>query len=135
MRKSDISALFLGICLLVFGLGALDAMIRSHAAGEVLAPRVTNTPFDGRQQPVDKKSFDRQSLDKSTAHPRRNSRCAALAYKAALVRSLELTDLALFTEARYTRHLTQADRHAPFQDYPHAFDHFPSGSLVPRAIR
>ena len=34
-----------------------------------------------------------------------------------LVRSLSLTDLALFTEARYTRHLTQADGHAAFQ--PH----------------
>nr|VFJ71216.1 MAG: hypothetical protein BECKFM1743C_GA0114222_105903 [Candidatus Kentron sp. FM]VFJ71617.1 MAG: hypothetical protein BECKFM1743A_GA0114220_105973 [Candidatus Kentron sp. FM]VFK18958.1 MAG: hypothetical protein BECKFM1743B_GA0114221_105853 [Candidatus Kentron sp. FM] len=134
MRKSDIGGLFLGICLLVFGLGVLDAMIRSHAAGQMLVPCVTNMPFDDRQQPVGKQSSDKRSLDRPAAHHRRNSRCAALAYKAALVRSLELTDLALFTEARYTRHLTQADRHAPFQDYPHAFDHFPSGSLVPRAI-
>ena len=41
-----------------------------------------------------------------------------------------LTDLSLFTEARYTRHLTQADRHTPFQDHPFALEHFPSGSLV-----
>jgi hypothetical protein len=47
-----------------------------------------------------------------------------------LVRSLQLTDLALFTEARYTRHLTQADGHAAFQDHPLALEHFPSGSLL-----
>lgn len=45
-------------------------------------------------------------------------------------RALELTDLCLFTEARYTRHLSQADLHTPFQDHPFAFEHFPSGSLV-----
>jgi len=39
-----------------------------------------------------------------------------------------LTDLALFTEARYTRH--QADRFAPFQDHPGALEHFPSGALA-----
>lgn len=49
----------------------------------------------------------------------------------ALVSELGLTDLALFTEARYTRHLSQADRHTAFQDHPLALDHFPSGSLVP----
>ncbi|MFA5081654.1 MAG: hypothetical protein WC474_03795 [Hydrogenophilaceae bacterium] len=42
-----------------------------------------------------------------------------------------LTDLALFTEARYTRHPTQADRHAAFQDHPGALEHFPSGALMP----
>ena len=47
-----------------------------------------------------------------------------------LVSELELTDLSLFTEARYTRHLSQADRHAPFQDHPVSFEHFPSGSLT-----
>jgi hypothetical protein len=46
------------------------------------------------------------------------------------VRALELTDLSLFTEARYTRHLSQSDRHTPFQDHPLALEHFPSGSLV-----
>jgi len=49
---------------------------------------------------------------------------------AAMVRRLGLTDLALFTEARYTRHPTQADRFAPFQDHPGALEHFPSGSVV-----
>ena len=53
-----------------------------------------------------------------------------LAQRRNLVRDLQLTDLCLFTEARYTRHLSQADLHSPFQDYPLAFEHFPSGSLV-----
>ncbi|MFP4307294.1 MAG: hypothetical protein ACLFRG_04080 [Desulfococcaceae bacterium] len=48
-----------------------------------------------------------------------------------LVRKLGLTDLALFTEARYTRHPSQADRFAPFQDHPMALDHFPSGGMIP----
>lgn len=48
----------------------------------------------------------------------------------ALVRSLGLTDLCLFTEARYTRHPAMADRHAAFQDHPMGLDHFPSGSLL-----
>jgi len=41
-----------------------------------------------------------------------------------------LTDPALFTEARYTRHPTQADRHAAFQDHPGALEHFPTGALI-----
>jgi len=49
----------------------------------------------------------------------------------ALVEKLGLTDLALFTEARYTRHPSQADLHSAFQDHPAALEHFPSGSLVP----
>ena len=47
-----------------------------------------------------------------------------------LVKTLGLTDLCLFTEARYTRHLSQADLHSAFQDHPLAMEHFPSGSLV-----
>lgn len=43
----------------------------------------------------------------------------------------QLTDPALFTEARYARHASQADRHAAFQDHPLALEHFPAGSLVP----
>jgi len=50
--------------------------------------------------------------------------------RAELVRTLQLTDLCLFTEARYTRHPAMADRFAPFQDHPGAMEHFPSGSLV-----
>jgi hypothetical protein len=47
-----------------------------------------------------------------------------------LARWLGVTDLCLFTDARYTRHPSLADRHSPFQDYPLAMEHFPSGSLV-----
>jgi len=48
-----------------------------------------------------------------------------------LVASLGLTDLCLVTEARYTRHPSLADRHAPFQDHPLALEHFPSGAILP----
>ncbi|MGO9380362.1 MAG: hypothetical protein ACLPN1_03230 [Dissulfurispiraceae bacterium] len=48
-----------------------------------------------------------------------------------LVRKLELTDLCLFTDARYTRNPAMADMHSAFQDAPMAFDHFPSGSIMP----
>ena len=47
-----------------------------------------------------------------------------------LVRDLGLSDLCLFTEASYTRHLSLADLRTPFQEYPLAIEHFPSGSLV-----
>ena len=47
-----------------------------------------------------------------------------------LVKRLGLTDICLFTEARYTRHLSQADRHAAFQDGPCSLDHFPTGSIA-----
>ena len=53
-----------------------------------------------------------------------------LAEKKQLVQKLGLTDLCLFTEARYTRHLSQADLHSAFQDHPMAFEHFPSGSVA-----
>jgi hypothetical protein len=53
-----------------------------------------------------------------------------LAANGNLVGTLVLTDLCLFTEARYTRHPSMADLHSPFQDHPMALDHFPSGSLV-----
>jgi len=47
-----------------------------------------------------------------------------------LTERLGLTDLCLFTDARYTRHPAVADLHSAFQDYPMSFEHFPSGSLV-----
>ncbi|MBF0537962.1 MAG: hypothetical protein HQL03_06880 [Nitrospirae bacterium] len=55
--------------------------------------------------------------------------------KRQLVRELTLTDLALFTEARYTRHLSQADMFTPFQDFPSSLDHFPAGSIVEPSYR
>ncbi len=56
-----------------------------------------------------------------------NTRLRAMAD---LVTKLELSDLSLFTEARYTRHLSQSDLHSAFQDHPLSFEHFPSGSLL-----
>jgi hypothetical protein len=58
----------------------------------------------------------------------------ALAEKAGMVEHLGLTDLVLFTEARYTRHPSQADLHSAFQDHPFAQDHFPTGSLLPPPV-
>ncbi len=57
--------------------------------------------------------------------------------EAQIVQNLGLTDLCLFTEANYTRHLSQADLHTPFQDSPMSLEHFPSGSIVapPPGIR
>jgi hypothetical protein len=50
--------------------------------------------------------------------------------KREMVREYQLTDLCLFTEASYTRHLSVADRYTPFQDGPMALEHFPSGSIL-----
>lgn len=47
-----------------------------------------------------------------------------------LVSRLGLTDLALCSEARYTRHPSQADLFSAFQDFPGSFEHFPTGSLL-----
>jgi hypothetical protein len=54
-----------------------------------------------------------------------------LASSSSIAQDLQLTDLCLFTEARYTRHPAMGDVHAAFQDHPLALEHFPSGSLVP----
>ncbi len=50
--------------------------------------------------------------------------------KRQLVSSLQLTDLSIWTEARYTRHPSQADFFSPFQDFPSALEHFPAGSIL-----
>lgn len=47
--------------------------------------------------------------------------------RAQLVAQLQLTDLALWTEARYARHPSQADWFSPFQDGPATLDRFPVG--------
>jgi hypothetical protein len=62
----------------------------------------------------------RQSSDIPRLHERRE-----------IVRVLGLSDLCLFTEARYTRHPSMADLNTPFQDFPMSLEHFPSGSLMP----
>jgi len=66
-----------------------------------------------------------------------DSEPARLAAARTVMRDLALTDLTLFTEARYTRHPGVADLHSAFQDHPLALDHFPSGSLLgpPPVIR
>ncbi len=48
----------------------------------------------------------------------------------AIVKALTITDLCLSTEARYTRHPSMADWHAPFQEHPLSLEHFPSGSMI-----
>lgn len=50
--------------------------------------------------------------------------------KREMIRRLELTDLCLFTDARYARHPSMADLNTPFQDHPMSFEHFPSGSFI-----
>jgi hypothetical protein len=47
-----------------------------------------------------------------------------------IVKEAELTDLCLFTEARYTRNPAVADFATPFQDHPASMEHFPSGSII-----
>jgi hypothetical protein len=47
-----------------------------------------------------------------------------------IVRVLGISDLCLFTEARYTRHPSLADLNTPFQDHPMSLEHFPSGSII-----
>lgn len=64
------------------------------------------------------------------AHLQQRADLPMIAAMSRVVAELELTDLALFTEARYTRHLSQADLHSAFQDHPTALEHFPAGSLA-----
>jgi hypothetical protein len=61
---------------------------------------------------------------------KRDGDAGRLQENASFVQKLGLTDLCLFTEASYTRHLSLADFHTPFQDSPMALEHFPSASLV-----
>lgn len=51
------------------------------------------------------------------------------------VERLRLTDLCLFTEARYTRNPSQADLNSAFQDHPFSLEHFPAGSFARSAAR
>ena len=61
---------------------------------------------------------------------RQNLDAPELDQRRGVVKVLALTDLALFTEARYTRHPSMADRNTPFQDHPLSLEHFPSGSIL-----
>jgi hypothetical protein len=71
------------------------------------------------------------------ASVRMKAGAASLRITSDLVGKLALSDLCLFTEASYTRHLSLADLHTPFQNGPLTLEHFPSGSLVapPAVIR
>ncbi|MFZ5563019.1 MAG: hypothetical protein ACOZBW_03140 [Thermodesulfobacteriota bacterium] len=53
-----------------------------------------------------------------------------LAANRELARILQLTDLAIWTEARYTRHPSQTDFFSAFQDFPACMEHFPAGAVV-----
>ncbi len=64
------------------------------------------------------------------AHFRRQADAALFKEKREMAHKLGLTDLSLFTDARYSRHLSMADLNTPFQDYPLSLEHFPSGSLI-----
>lgn len=64
------------------------------------------------------------------AHFQRQADLPVIEAITGITAKLELTDLALFTEARYTRHLSQADLHSAFQDHPTALEHFPTGSIA-----
>jgi len=67
-------------------------------------------------------------LDAARRQPAAEARFTA---NQALAAWAALTDLCLFSDARYSRHPALADRHSPLQDAPFALEHFPSGSFVP----
>jgi hypothetical protein len=58
-------------------------------------------------------------------------------FNRSIVKRYELTDLCLFTEARYARHPSQTDLYSAFQDHPVALEHFPAGSMagIPPQVR
>lgn len=70
------------------------------------------------------------SLTLVDAHVRRNAAGSVLLHRTEFVADHGLTDLGLFTDARYTRHISQADLHSAFQDHPVSLEHFPSGSYL-----
>ena len=73
-------------------------------------------------------------VGRGATEARQNQRTQAEARR--LAAALQLTDLAPWGEARYTRHPSQADLFTPFQDFPAAPEHFPAGSLLsPEPLR
>jgi len=66
-----------------------------------------------------------------SAHLQDHNHAARWQEKRDLVAAVGITDLSLSSEARYTRHVTQADLFSAFQDFPAAFEHFPTGSMIP----
>jgi hypothetical protein len=64
------------------------------------------------------------------AHYKRQNDAPFLKERMSMVDKYGLTDLCLFTDARYTRNPAIADFAAPFQDHPVSMEHFPSGSII-----
>ncbi|MCX5864671.1 MAG: hypothetical protein NTW42_06325 [Deltaproteobacteria bacterium] len=60
---------------------------------------------------------------------RRKAEDATLAQLEVATSALGLSDLAVATEARYTRHPAVSDPMAPFMDHPGAIEHFPTGAF------
>ncbi|HCC54361.1 MAG TPA: hypothetical protein DEQ20_05485 [Desulfobulbaceae bacterium] len=60
---------------------------------------------------------------------RRKAEDATSAKLEVVTSGLGLTDLAVATEARYTRHPAVSDAMAPFMDHPGAIEHFPTGTF------
>lgn len=60
---------------------------------------------------------------------RRRGEDAALTRLEVATSGLGLTDLAVATEARYTRHPAVSDPVVPFMDHPGAIEHFPTGAF------
>lgn len=60
---------------------------------------------------------------------RRKTEATTLVQLEMLTGALGLTDLAVSTEARYTRHPAVSDPMAPFMDHPGAIEHFPTGAF------
>ena len=60
--------------------------------------------------------------------------CPVRAVNRQLAQAFQLTDLALWTGARYTRHPSQADLFSAFQDGVGALEHFPEGALAPAPL-
>jgi hypothetical protein len=59
-----------------------------------------------------------------------SSRAIKLNAEKELVFHLRLTDFAIWSEARYTRHPSQTDFFSPFQEFPSSLEHFPAGSVI-----
>lgn len=68
------------------------------------------------------------SLVHTVAH-RRSEKDRDALYLKNMVHSFGLSDLAISTEARYTRHVALTDSVAPFMDHVGSLEHFPSGTF------
>ncbi|KJR41093.1 hypothetical protein MCHI_003009 [Candidatus Magnetoovum chiemensis] len=73
---------------------------------------------------------EREMLEKGKADKLASNGDKYINGKIQLVRELTLTDFSIWTEARYTRHPSQADSFTPFQDFPSSLEHFPAGSII-----